>query len=865
MEALKIENLSFTYPNKKSPALSDIKLSVINGEFICLIGKSGCGKSTLLRQLKRSIAPNGKKQGNIYILGEEISSLDERKAAVSVGFVMQNPDAQIVCDKVWHELAFGLENLGMSSAEIRGRVSEVAGFFGMQTWFDADISTLSGGQKQLLNLASIMVMQPEIVILDEPTSQLDPIAAHDFLNIIRRINRELGTTVILSEQRLEETLPLCDRVWLMDKGRITADTEPRRLVQFIKDSKSPMLYAMPTAMRIFAGSGKDGISPLTVREGREWLNSNYSEFKNVIGKEPEAVYDDIVLKASDLWFRYEKNSADVLKGFNFSLKKGELYAIVGGNGSGKTTALSCMSGQLKPYKGRIKISEELKIAALGQNPDTLFVGRTVAEDIADSEAMADNKEKTQAVIEFCELDALLDSHPYDLSGGEKQRLALAKLLIASPDILLLDEPTKGLDAEFKLKLAAKLHEMQTQGISIIIISHDVEFCAEHADRVGMLFGGEIVSEADSRSFFSTKSFYTTAASRISKGLIPNAVLTEDIIYSTDGLEAVPEYFSETNLKSKSTEAYIKKEKDKSNDIPKENTNIFSIILGLFLALCFGGVQFGLIKDNYTMSDYALQILAIILLALSVYFLIPSKRCPRIIMTTENTTAKRNKRALISALVLFILAPVTIYIGMTTFGDRKYNFISIMLILEALIPFIFSINSKSSRTRELVIIAVLCAIAVSGRVAFAALPQFKPICAIVIISGIAMGAEAGFTVGCVSAFVSNLYFVQGPWTPWQMFCFGLIGFISGFIAKRGILKCGRVSLSIFGFLSAVIIYGGIMNPASVIMWQPNPTWEMLVLSYIQGLPVDLIHGAATAFFLYFASEPMIDKLDRIRIK
>lgn len=870
MEILKIRNLSFSYPNKEIHALKDINLSISKGEFICLIGKSGCGKSTLLRHLKPVLTPNGKREGNIELFGRKITETDDAESASDVGFVMQNPDAQIVCDKVWHELAFGLENLGTPSGEIRSRVGEVASFFGMQTWFDAETSSLSGGQKQLLNLASIMVMNPKLLILDEPTSQLDPISAHEFLNIVHRINRELGTAVILSEQRLEEALPMSDRVLLMDKGSIIADTAPNKLHEIIMENKSPMLYAMPSAMRIFASTDTSGPSPLTVREGRTWLSDNYKEFKPLIHKEMNSKSKNVVLSAKDLWFRYDKNAPDVLKGFDLSLHQGELYALVGGNGSGKTTALSCISGQLQPYRGKVKISKGLKISYLPQNPDTLFVGKTVAEDIDDSISMISSdkskyKDKAKNIIEFCELGRLMDSHPFDLSGGEKQRLALAKLLITSPDIILLDEPTKGLDGEFKHKLALKLRELQDKGISIIMISHDIEFCAKYADRVGMLFGGEIISEADSRNFFKGKDFYTTSANRIARGLIPDAVLSEDIIYAIDGKEN--EFISDSP-NEKFAEIYTEElPYQKKPNEAKRSTSILNIALGFILALCFGAVQFLLIKNDYSTKDYLLQILAVLLLSLSVYFIIPSKKCRRTANHTYIIKDKKgiNKRAILSALVIFISAPLTIYIGMAYFGDRKYYFISMMIIIETLLPFLFSANAKSTRSRELIIIAVLCAIAISGRVAFAALPQFKPICAIVIISGIAMGAESGFLVGCVSAFVSNFYFVQGPWTPWQMFCFGLVGFIAGLFANRGILKCGRVSLSIFGFLSTIIIYGGIMNPASVIMWQPNPTWEMIYLAYIQGLSTDLIHGFATAFFLYFASEPMIEKLDRVKLK
>ena len=542
MAHFEIKDLTFSYASaREKHALENVNLSVAQGEFLVLCGKSGSGKSTLLRQLKTVLTPNGKHRGEILFHGVPLKEVSDRDQAAKIGFVMQDPDDQIVTDKVWHELAFGLESLGCDQKTMRGRVAEMACYFGIQDWFHRDVATLSGGQKQLLNLASIMAMQPEVLILDEPTSQLDPIAASDFLNTVRKINTELGTTVLITEHRLEDIFPYADRAVVMDQGRIIADDVPGKVGQLLFEQENPMFAAMPTPVRVYYGAGGTGESPLTVRQGRSWLSREFPQKPAVCEipapKLPEEVKNPaLVLK--ELWFRYEKDSPDILRGVSAEVPAGSLYAILGGNGAGKSTTLKAISGICRPYRGKVTLfgkpvekyrSGELFdgcLAMLPQDPKSLFVKKTVRDDLSE---MTGDKGEIDRVAELCQITELLDNHPYDLSGGEQQRAALAKVLLTRPRLLLLDEPTKGIDSFFKETFAGILADLKKQGITIVMVSHDVEFCARYADVVSMFFDGQILTTDTPRRFFGSNSFYTTAAHRMSRHVFDMAVTAEDVI------------------------------------------------------------------------------------------------------------------------------------------------------------------------------------------------------------------------------------------------------------------------------------------------------------------------------------------------
>ena len=566
-----IEQLTFAYPGADRRALDGVSLEIEQGSYVVICGKSGCGKTTLLRHLKSVLTPHGERTGRVLFEGVPLEEVSQRDQSAKIGFVMQNPDAQIVTDKVWHELAFGLESLGCDKDSMRFRVAEMASYFGIESWFHKDVRDLSGGQKQLLNLASIMAMRPSALILDEPTSQLDPIAASDFLNTVRKINLELGVTVVLTEHRLEEVFACADKAVVMDRGEIVSFGSPLRVARELHASGNDMMAALPAPLRIFYGveaarevglgkaspdkatpeKAESPDAPLTVREGRRWLSrvasDDCAQRDAIPADAPLDAAEHPALSLKEVWFRYDRDLPDVLCGASLDVAPGSILAIMGGNGAGKSTLLRVACGISKPYRGTVRVfGRKLKdwkagslfdgcLALLPQDPQNLFVKKTVREDLAEMLASsrlpeADRALRIEHVIDVTDIESLLDKHPFDLSGGEQQRAALAKVLLTDPKILLLDEPTKGIDAFFKRQLASVLDDLKRDGVAIVMVSHDIEFCARHADAVAMMFDGEIVAQSTPRTFFSSNSFYTTAANRMSRHVFPRAITDEDVIW-----------------------------------------------------------------------------------------------------------------------------------------------------------------------------------------------------------------------------------------------------------------------------------------------------------------------------------------------
>ncbi len=545
MVNFKINNLSFSYPDSKKQALKNISLTVNQGEFIVICGKSGSGKSTLLRMLKPELTPHGTKAGEINFF--EVENFSLRDSTKKIGFLLQNTEYQAVTHSVRSELAFGLENLGLDSKTIGLRIAEISAYFSLESIIDKKISELSGGQKQMVCLASILVMHPDVIIFDEPASQLDPTSAETLLNTVHKLCKENGITVIITEHRLESLIPIADRVIVIDEGEIISDTPPREIPSELQKNDDFVSSAVPTSMRLHTDLNLSSPSPLNVAEGRQMLSSLFTEKPEQAepGETKTDIKTEYATEAKDVFFAYDK-SRYVLKGLDLKIKKGSFFAMLGANGAGKSTALSLMCGLLPCKQGKIKLfgkpinkykDNELYgkiIGVLPQKCESLFGGNTVREDLEKSiyKSIPDKKErkaKLEEAAAFCEIYNLLERHPYDISGGEMQRAALCMVLMKNPQILFLDEPTKGMDNLFKKQFARKIKELNEIGITVVMVSHDTEFCAEYCDECAMIFDGKCALQAEKNKFFSQNFFYTTAANKIARDIFPFAVTERQVL------------------------------------------------------------------------------------------------------------------------------------------------------------------------------------------------------------------------------------------------------------------------------------------------------------------------------------------------
>ena len=590
---IQIRDLTFAYAAGDEPVLSDINIDISSGEFVIIMGSSGSGKTTLLKMLKRNMIPAGRYSGRVYIYGKEADKLTDRENAAGIGYVSQDPDNQIVTDKVWHELAFGLENLGMDNVTIRKKVAEMSEYFGITGWYDREVSKLSGGQKQILNLASVMVMQPGILLLDEPTANLDPLAAIRFLDVVKRINQELGVTVVMVEHNLEHIYADADRIIAIDKGRVAANSSPKKAAADIIAAGSFLIEGLPVASRLYSGyNKKNGNSidsnnkdnhilsdeiPLTVKEGRRW----YVNYKKVYGKDitkdkdkinnfaGKSIINDKVIKKDvleednitgnknkkrigfikknnlenkssrkntdnientvcqlkNVSYSYNKKLSYIIDGVDVSFKEGQITAILGGNGAGKSTMLKLIAGIIEPVRG--KIISNKRIIMLPQDPKAVFTEVSVEEELAEvlmdkgngiynNMPMEDKREIVEQIIEEFGLNDIRKNNPYDISGGQQEKLAIAKVLLLKPEVLLLDEPTNGLDPYFKKTLGKLLKKINADGVTIIIVSHDLEFVDSFCDDVIMLFDRKVAAQDSTHKFLRDNMFYTTNYYRIMK-------------------------------------------------------------------------------------------------------------------------------------------------------------------------------------------------------------------------------------------------------------------------------------------------------------------------------------------------------------
>ncbi len=848
MEQIRLDGFCYRYSDTDSHSLKSINLNINRGEFIVLCGSSGSGKSTLLGCIK-ALPGAGEYDGEIFLFGEK--SQKGEYNAEKIGFVSQLPDEQCVCDTVGAELAFAAESVGMDNSCMRSRIAQISLFFGLEQLMSRKISQLSGGQKQTVALASVMVAKPDIILLDEPLSQLSPIASAEFVALLSRINSELGVTVVIAEHHLNLLLSVCKRAILLDKGEILCDGTAAKLVSCLAKSAHSMLCEMPAGVRLSAAANNP--SPLfDIPSARDW----YSQYIEKEGAKPfdkdlPLESNDTVVELKNVFFRYERDGEDILK--NLSLKiHGGITAIMGGNAAGKSTLLSIIAKTEKLQRGSIKINTEKELAGavgyLPQNPALLFCHDTLYEELL---SVSSDTKKT---AELFGLSHLLSRNALDLSGGERQRAAIAKLYAKGADIFLLDEPTKGMDAARKQELSQLLSCLKSENKTVVIVSHDMDFCAENADKCMLLFDGAITVSLPAARFFEANEFFTTDSAKIACGKVEG-------VYKLPQLLQTAGYTPEkTDFKKYSDGKYnggTKAAAEKKKRLPPLRKACLisgGITLAAVLLLSTGITPLKL-PASPAFLPYILLCLPVILL---IFGSAPSfksfkgrqKRPPRI----SDITA---------AFVTLIAIPFTAVLGtMYINGERKLLIISVLILLECLAAFFISFEQKKPKAIEIAMIAALCAAAVAGRQIFFMLPQFKPVAAIAIISGAALGAQSGFMVGAVSMLASNMLFGQGMWTPWQMLAMGLVGFFAGVIFKnRGNLAL----MSVYAFISAIVLYGGIMNISSAFMYLPQISLESVAAYVMAGLPLDVIHACSSAAFLLIIGEPLICRCIRIRSK
>ena len=529
MACLTLRDLSFTYPDNKTKSPDSVSLTLKSGELMTVIGPTGSGKSTLLRLLKPELRQNGVIEGSVTLGDRDITSLSPAESARRIAYVAQSPEEQIVTDRVWHELAFSLESLGEKQSVIARRVAEAASYFGISEWYRRPTAELSGGQKQLLNLAAAMTTDPELLILDEPTAQLDPVSASRFIEAVRKLNRETGLSVIITEHRAEELIPMSDKLLILDSGKAVCFDTPEAIAKKLSADSRYLRY-MPCAARVFAVTGGKGECPLSAREGRRFIEDNFSNKITKLGSQVREIKTEPALQLSDIRFSYGRKEPDVLSGLDLTVNKSEIFALLGPNGAGKSTAIAVAAGLKKPYLGKIRLFGrplsdykggslyDGNISLLPQDAESVFISYTVGEELKGCE-------KAKSRLPF-DLTPLNDRHPYDISGGERQLVALCKALSTDPKLLLLDEPTKGLDPDSKLKLAEAIMSIRDSGVTVLMVSHDVEFAAMCADRCALLFDGAVTACESTADFMSGNRFYTTPASRMTRGVYDDAYTAE---------------------------------------------------------------------------------------------------------------------------------------------------------------------------------------------------------------------------------------------------------------------------------------------------------------------------------------------------
>jgi energy-coupling factor transport system ATP-binding protein len=523
---IRFEHVSFTYPNAAAPAISQVSLEIARGEFALVVGPSGSGKSTLLRCVN-GLAPHfsgGRLAGRVVVDGLDTREHAPAELAAHAGFVFQEPEAQFVTERVEDELAFGMENLGVPPLTMRKRVEEVLDLLGIAALRQRPVASLSGGEQQRVAIASALALQPGILLLDEPTSQLDPLAAEEVLAALERLNADLGLTIVLSEHRLERVIQHADRVIVM-RG---ADGPP--IVGWPREVMARIELTPPVTSLGKALNWEP--LPLTVKEGRRFVDSHIANRVSPIAaslQPPTSNFQALVLELRKVSHVFGERAA--LKDISLQVRAGEFVAVMGRNGSGKTTLLKCAVGLIKPKSGRVFVMGEdvrekrvdevaARVGYVPQNPGALLFADTVADELRFTlkhRGVDDGQTAAARLLADLGLDRLADAYPRDLSTGERQRTALASIFVARPPLLLLDEPTRGLDYVNKAQLIRTLKGWQGEGTSIVMVTHDVELVARCADRVVLMAEGEIVVDGPPSETLGESAIFSTQINKLFGG------------------------------------------------------------------------------------------------------------------------------------------------------------------------------------------------------------------------------------------------------------------------------------------------------------------------------------------------------------
>lgn len=542
-ELVTVKHLTFSYPDQPTPILDDINLTVDPGDFIVISGDTGSGKTTLLNNFKKELMPQGTRTGTVIVAGNPIHEMAKLASAQTIGYVAQDPQAQPVMATVIEELAFPLENIGCPSSEIERRITELANFLGLDQNLNRQIHQLSGGQLQLVNLASVLILRPKLILLDEPTSQLDPLTAQHFLTVLGRINQELGITIMLTEHRLSTVAAMANRMLLLQNHKLTFDGTPQGGLK--KMAADPHLkFFVPSIPKLFI---KNHVQvphlPISVTAAQQAIREKDLKFQGVPGTPafPPKADQKPILTINNISFSFDGQN-NVLQHLNLSVNRGTWLSIIGKNGSGKSTLLSLITGLMTPQHGKIHFDHQLvwkikiaqrirQLSFLSQTPSLQFTSDTVRDELvvqANELKLSDPQHQADQMIARLHLNPIQGQNPFDISGGQQQLVGLAIALMATPNLLVLDEPTKGLDPYTKIQVSNLLKQYQQAGMTIITASHDMEFCAKFADQCGFMFAGHLNTLLPTKSFFADNFFFTTPINRIVRDQVRDALLPGDL-------------------------------------------------------------------------------------------------------------------------------------------------------------------------------------------------------------------------------------------------------------------------------------------------------------------------------------------------